>query len=113
MKPITIVSAWFTDLVSIVIDVYAITLFPFIISREPMGPETLNHETIHIHQQMELLVIGFYLLYVYYYLVGLAKYKDKQKAYYMIPFEQEAYEYDNQLDYLETRKPYSWTKYKV
>ena len=38
---------------------------------------------------------------------------NKQKAYFMIPFEQEAYEYDNQLDYLETRKPHSWTKYKV
>ena len=113
MKPILIVSPWFTNLVSIVIDVYAITLFPFIISKEPMGPETLNHETIHIKQQAELFVIFFYLLYVAYYFIGLVKYKDKQKAYYMIPFEQEAYEYDNQLDYLETRKPYSWTKYKV
>ena len=113
MKPITIVSPRFTKLMSVVIDVYAITLFTFIISKEPMSPETLNHETIHIHQQMELLVIVFYLLYGYYYLRGLVKYKDKQKAYYMIPFEQEAYEYDNQLDYLETRKPYSWTKYKV
>ena len=113
MKPITIVSPWFTKLVSVVIDVYAITLFPFIISKEPMSPETLNHETIHIKQQAELLVVFFYLLYVAYYFIGLVKYRDKQKAYYMIPFEQEAYEYDNQLDYLETRKPYSWTKYKV
>ena len=113
MKPILIVSPWFTKLVSIVIDVYAITLFPFIISKEKMGAETLNHETIHIYQQRELLLVGFYLLYFYYYLRGVIKYKDKQKAYYMIPFEQEAYEYDNQLDYLETRKPYSWTKYKV
>ena len=113
MKPITIVSPRFTKLVSVVIDVYAITLFPFIISKEPMGPETLNHETIHIKQQAELLVVFFYLLYVAYYFIGLVKYRDKQKAYYMIPFEQEAYEYDNQLDYLETRKPYSWTKYKV
>ena len=113
MKPITIVSPWFTKLMSVIIDVYAITLFPFIISKEPMGPETLNHETIHIKQQAELFVIFFYLLYVAYYFIGLVKYKDKQKAYYMIPFEQEAYEYDNQLDYLQTRKPYSWTKYKV
>tara|TARA_Y100000592_G_scaffold30536_2_gene48659 strand:+ start:73954 stop:74295 length:342 start_codon:yes stop_codon:yes gene_type:complete len=113
VKPILIVSPWFTKLVSVVIDVYAITLFPFIISKEPMGPETLNHETIHIKQQAELFVIFFYLLYVAYYFIGLVKYKDKQKAYYMIPFEQEAYEYDNQLDYLQTRKPYSWTKYKV
>lgn len=113
MKPITIVSPTFTRLMSIVIDVYAITIFPFIISKEQMSETVLNHETIHIHQQKELLVIGFYLLYLFYYLVGYVKYKDKQMAYYMIPFEQEAYENDQNLDYLKDRRPYSWRKYKV
>ena len=98
---------------SIVIDVYAITIFPFIISKEQMSETVLNHETIHIHQQKELLVIGFYLHYLFYYLVGYVKYKDKQMAYYMIPFEQEAYENDQNLDYLKDRRPYSWRKYKV
>jgi cytochrome bd-type quinol oxidase subunit 2 len=65
---------------SVVIDVYAITIFPFIISREWMNEATLNHETIHIYQQRELLVIPFYILYFYYYLVGIIKYKDKQQA---------------------------------
>jgi hypothetical protein len=113
MKPIVIVSPWFTKLVSIVIEVGAITLFPFIISRYPMSERTLRHETIHIKQQAELLVVFFYLLYAAYYLIGLVKYRDKQKAYFMIPFEQEAYEYDDQVDYLQKRKLFTWTKYKV
>lgn len=113
MKPITIVSPWFTKLMSVVIDVYAITIFPFIISREPMDPETLNHETIHIRQQMELLVIPFYLLYGLFYLIGLIKYRDKQTAYLMIPFEQEAYYNDDNLDYLETREWFAWRRHKV
>lgn len=113
MKPIIIISPWFTKLMSVVIDVYAITIFPFIISREWMEEVTLNHETIHIHQQRELLVIPFYILYFYYYLVGIIKYKDKQQAYYMIPFEQEAYSNDQDLDYLKTREWFAWRRYKV
>ena len=113
MKPITIVSPWFTKLMSVVIDVYAITIFPFIISREEMTPETLNHETIHIHQQRELLLIPFYVLYAFYYFKGLTKYKDKHQAYLMIPFEQEAYQNDGNLDYLKGRKWFAWRRYKV
>ena len=59
MLPIVIVSAKFTKLMSIFIDVYAITLFPFIISKEKMDETTLNHEKIHIEQQKELLVVFF------------------------------------------------------
>ena len=100
-------------MMSIVIDVYAITIFPFIVSKEPMDDGTLNHETIHIHQQKELLVLGFYPLYFFYYLWAFIKYKDKQKAYLMIPFEQEAYANDQNLDYLKARKWYAWRRYKV
>ena len=55
--PITIVSPRFTKAVSWVIDVGAITLFPFIISKEEMSETLLRHETIHIAQQKELFVI--------------------------------------------------------
>lgn len=113
MKPIVIISPKFTKLMSMVIDVYAITIFPFIISREKMSERVLNHETIHIHQQRELLVIPFYILYAFYYLVAIIKYKNKQQAYYMIPFEQEAYENDDNFDYLKTRKWFAWRRYKV
>ena len=113
MKPIVVIIPWFTELISIVIDVYAITIFPFIIAREEMDDVVLNHETIHIQQQKELLIIPFYILYVFYYLVGFIKYRDKQQAYYMIPFEQEAYQNDANLNYLENRERFAWRRFKV
>ena len=113
MKPIVIISPRFVKALSVIIDIYAITLWPFIISREEMSEDVLNHESIHIAQQKELLVLFFYLLYGWDYLVGLIKYKDKEKAYYRIRFEQEAYENMYNQNYLTERKLYSWRKYKV
>ena len=55
----------------------------------------------------------FYLLYGWDYLKGMLKYKDKETAYFKIRFEQEAYEYMYNEDYLENRKLYNWRKYKV
>ena len=111
--PILLKAPKFLKSISWVIDIAAITLYPFIISREEMSEDVLNHETIHIAQQKELLVLFFYLLYGWDYLVGILKYKDKEKAYYRIRFEQEAYENMFNNDYLSNRKLYSWRKYKV
>jgi len=113
MKPIVIIAPRFVKALSIVIDIFAITLWPFIISREEMSEDVLTHETIHIAQQKELLVLFFYLLYGWDYLIGLVKYRDKEKAYYQIRFEQEAYHNMFNKDYLKNRKLYSWRKYKV
>jgi len=112
MKPVVIVSPFFTKLVSIFIDVHAITLFPFIISKEKMDDITLNHEKIHIAQQKELLVIFFYLLYVYYFIENYLFYKDIHTAYMMISFEREAYEHDSDLSYLSNRKRFRWLHYR-
>ena len=84
MKPITIIAPKLLKVMSIVIDIAAITLWPFIISREEMSEDVLRHETIHLAQQKELLVIFFYLLYGWDYLRGLIKYKDKEQAYFRI-----------------------------
>ena len=111
--PIKIIAPKFLKTISWVIDIVAITLYPFIISREEMSDDVLNHESIHIAQQKELLVVFFYLLYGWDYLIGLAKYKDKEQAYYRIRFEQEAYDNMYKEDYLKNRKLYSWRKYKV
>mgnify|MGYP003142322604 FL=1 len=113
MKPIVIIAPRFVKALSIIIDIFAITLWPFIISREEMSEDVLNHETIHIAQQKELLVLFFYILYGWDYLVGLIKYKDKEQAYYRIRFEQEAYDKMFDKDYLKTRKLYSWRNYKL
>jgi len=113
MKPIIFIAPKFLKAISWVIDIYAITLWPFIISSEEMSDDVLNHETIHIAQQKELFVILFYLLYGWDYLRGMLKYRNKEQAYFRIRFEQEAYENMYDEDYLENRKLYSWRKYKV
>ena len=63
--PIIITSKILTKLLSVVISVYAITLFPFIILSEEVDEYTMNHELIHFEQQKELFVVGFYALYAY------------------------------------------------
>ena len=113
MKPIIFVAPKFLKAISWVVDIYAITLWPFIISKEEMSEDVLRHETIHIAQQKELFVILFYLLYGWDYLKGMIKYKDKQKAYFQIRFEQEAYEFMYKEDYLDNRPKYNWRNYKV
>ena len=68
----------------------------------------LNHEEIHLAQQKELLFIGFYLLYILFWLFNLITFK---KAYMSIPFEKEAYFNELNNDYLKIRKPFAWLKY--
>jgi len=111
--PIVVRAPRLTRLLSVFIDVTAITLFPFIVFREEMNKVTLNHETIHIHQQKELFVLFFYMLYVFDWLKGLIKYQNARKAYFQIRFEQEAYAKMYEEEYLLTRKKYSWRDYKV
>lgn len=111
--PITIIAPRFLRAISFVVDVVAITLYPFIISREEMSEDVLRHESIHIAQQKELFVVFFYILYGIDYLKGLIKFRDKKMAYYRIRFEQEAYAQMLNKHYLDNRKPYRWRNYKV
>ena len=90
------------------IEIGAITIGPLVFSRGEMSDVTKNHETIHWQQYIELGVIGFPILYLLYWIVNLVKYRDGKYAYAMIPFELEAYENDQNMDYLETRKRYVW-----
>ena len=104
MKPIIIRNSRIPKLLSWVINIRAITLFPFIIIKDE-GDETLiNHESIHIKQQLELLVVGFYLWYLIDYLYRFIKHEDGAQAYYNIIFEKEAYGNENDPEYLSKRK---------
>ena len=100
---------------SIFINIYAITLWPFIIFSDEGSIRILNHERIHIRQQTETLIIGFYILYILFWLIGLVrniKSKDRfHKAYMYIPFEKEAYSNDSDFTYLVNRKKFAWIKY--
>jgi hypothetical protein len=98
---------------SIFISVYAITLFPFIVLSEEVDEYTMNHELIHFEQQKELYVVGFYILYAYDFLKGVIKYKNKDLAYFLIRFEQECYNHQNDLGYIPDRQKHAWKEYEV
>jgi hypothetical protein len=88
-----------------------ITLFPVIILKDKhlkLDRRIMNHEKIHIRQQLELLILPFYLLYLFEFAVGLIKYKNRRTAYMNISFEQEAYKYDSDFSYLSKRKVWAW-----
>lgn len=68
----------------------------------------MNHERIHLKQQLELLIIPFYLIYFINYCINRFKYKDHQKAYLNIIFEREAYKNERDLDYLKKRKVWAF-----
>ncbi len=91
-----------------------ITIFPFVFVRKKKHLKKkvlLNHEKIHLRQQAELLIIGFYLWYFISYVVRLIKYREHKKAYKNIVFEREAFAEQKNLNYLETRSFWSFNNY--
>jgi hypothetical protein len=94
----------------------AIALFPFIFlrnkTRGPINEFTINHERIHLAQQVEMLLVFFYILYIWYIIVGLFRTGNYVTAYKTNPFELEANINEDNLDYLKERKFWAWRKYK-
>jgi hypothetical protein len=81
--------------------VIAMSVFCFLIYRDILKPEDINHEEIHWMQCKECLFIGFWILYFYFQIVN---------GYDNNPFEIEAYKNENNLSYLQQRKLYAWAK---
>lgn len=91
-----------------------ITLFPFILLRKKelrQNEILINHEKIHLRQQLELLIIPFYIWYLSEYYIKYLKYKNPELAYRNISFEREAYANDQNLDYVKTRKFWGFISY--
>jgi len=98
-----------------VLPVTAMALFPFVLfDRHDRASDhvLLQHEQIHLRQQIELLILPFYLLYAYYYLKGRFKGHSAREAYRAIPFEREAYLHEATQDYLNSRSRFAWMKYR-
>lgn len=76
--------------------------FIFISSKTIVDKELINHERIHLRQQIEMLIIPFYI----WYLIELYT-----KGYMNISFEKEAYGNDHNLNYLKKRRIFSFIKY--
>lgn len=92
--------------------IIATTLFPFIIFWRGNYTEVdLRHEKIHLKQQLELLIIFFYIVYGIEYLIKGIKYRDFNKGYENISFEKEAYTNESDEYYISKRKFFSFIKY--
>lgn len=87
----------------------AINLFGYLFCRKGavIDQKTINHESIHTEQMKEMLYIPFYIWYAIEWLVKLFC---EGNAYRNISFEREAYDNQDNLEYLKTRKHYSWFK---
>lgn len=71
----------------------------------------INHERIHLRQQLELLIVPFFLWYVIEYVIRLLHYRDRYQAYINISFEREAYQQEGNLDYLKNKSFWSFFRY--
>lgn len=98
-------AVWFFDkILGMGGGIRALAFWPFIIlpSDTVIDDELINHEKIHLRQQLEMLIIPFYI----WYLISLYR-----NGYMNISFEKEAYANEDDLNYLKNRKPYSFLKY--
>jgi len=90
----------------------AMVLYPFILlSREEdrYDAALIRHEQIHVYQQLELLLIGFYLWYGIEYLVYRSRGYDHNDAYHRLSMEQEAR--DLECDLSKRRRWYGWLRF--
>ena len=91
-----------------------ITLFPFIVVSEhdlKQNTMMINHEKIHIRQQIEMLILPFFIWYGIEFLVKWFLCKDRNQAYKNISFEKEAYANEKDLSYLKQRSFWRFLKY--
>ncbi|PRZ25216.1 hypothetical protein [Flavobacterium granuli] len=91
-----------------------LTAFPFVFLKYSQDKENLifiNHEKIHLRQQLEMLVIPFFIWYFLEYFIRLLQFRNRDLAYRNISFEREAYAHELELGYLEKRSFFRFVKY--
>lgn len=91
-------------------DALAFAFWPFLVVRKDfkknIHEELINHEKIHLRQQLEFLIVGAEILYILEYVYARYILKlPKKEAYYFISLEQEAHMNAENLNYLKER-PY-------
>ena len=91
-----------------------ITIYPFIFLKYfylKTNRVLINHERIHLRQQLELLVLPFYVFYGIEFLIRLLRTKNWYTAYQNISFEKEAYINEKDLNYLKSRPFFRFISY--
>ncbi len=89
-------------------------IFPFILIqnvRDKEDPVLIHHESIHLRQQLEMLILPFYMTYTINYLYNLARFRNHRKAYMEIVFEREAYANEHNPGYLSKRRFWAFRFY--
>lgn len=89
-------------------------VFPFVLMKYDLDKTNavfVNHEKIHLRQQLELLIIPFFVWYFLEYLIRLIQYKNGALAYRNISFEREAYIKERDLNYLKNRSFFQFLNY--
>ncbi|MBP5547662.1 MAG: hypothetical protein J6X58_02075 [Bacteroidales bacterium] len=106
MKPIVIYTRRFPSR-----RFHAITLFPFVFHNgKPLDESELRHETIHLWQQLALLLVGFYIVYGLFWLINILRYHDRFQAYMEIPFERSAYELEKETTLTPVTMAFHWVR---
>jgi hypothetical protein len=91
-----------------------LAIFPFVFVKHSLDKENavfVNHEQIHLCQQIEMLVIPFLIWYFIEFILRLIQYKNRDLAYRNISFEREAYANEKNLNYLKKRSFWNFLKY--
>jgi len=91
-----------------------LTVYPFVfLKRNALKGDVvlINHENIHLRQQLELLILPFFLWYLLEYIYRLFQYRNRFLAYRNISFEREAYANHANFNYLKSRSFWGFIKY--
>ncbi|PIE48882.1 MAG: hypothetical protein CSA39_05460 [Flavobacteriales bacterium] len=89
-------------------------VYPFIFLKNKSLTDNwalINHERIHLKQQLEMLWVFFFIWYVLEFCLNLIIYRNWKKAYKNISFEKEAYTHEGNPNYLNDRKLWAFLKY--
>ena len=91
-----------------------LTIFPFVFLKEKnlkVDKTLINHERIHLRQQLELLIFPFFICYSLEFIIRMVMYKSWRNTYLNISFEREAYTNEKDLEYLKTRSVWNFVKF--
>lgn len=112
-----------------------INLFGIVFTKEEMTEKIINHERIHTIQMLELALVvsiivltlivffdislwwfliacpAYYVWYIVEYMWISIMHSKQVCAYRDVSFEEEAHANDDNLDYINNRKVFSWCKY--
>jgi hypothetical protein len=92
--------------------VEGMALFPFVLVRQRRPHRfLLQHEIIHLQQQLETAFVLFYVWYLAEYLIRLFICQNHYKAYRSISFEREAFQHEADPDYVYNRSFWAFLRY--